>query len=190
MTLGEIAQYFNATGKIGATLTVVPVRGWRRSEWPSERGIGPKRDGQLLAPAFELCAATTLTCAARAREGHIISRWMNTTVTSAMKDRLMPGIDFSLSGLDYSGNTRSLVVGIENRDQVTGSRVLTAILSEATRLRLGEFTIDRSKMAELTGSTTYADAILAGEDSDAIIDKQLPLLVDFRRRVRAFLLYR
>lgn len=39
MTIGELAQLFNAEYDINARLTVVPMEGWRRSMWFSETGL-------------------------------------------------------------------------------------------------------------------------------------------------------
>ena len=33
MTIGELARLFNGENKIGADLTVVPMKNWRRDEW-------------------------------------------------------------------------------------------------------------------------------------------------------------
>ena len=39
MTLGELAQLFNAENKIGADLTVVPMKNWTRDQWFDETGL-------------------------------------------------------------------------------------------------------------------------------------------------------
>ena len=39
MTIGELARLFNAERKIGADLTVVPMRGWSRDLWYDETGL-------------------------------------------------------------------------------------------------------------------------------------------------------
>ncbi|HVE66327.1 MAG TPA: serine hydrolase, partial [Thermoanaerobaculia bacterium] len=39
MTIGELARLFNAERKIGADLTVVPMRGWSRELWFDETGL-------------------------------------------------------------------------------------------------------------------------------------------------------
>ena len=39
MTLGELARYVNGEKKLGATLTVVPMEGWRRSEFFDDTGL-------------------------------------------------------------------------------------------------------------------------------------------------------
>lgn len=40
MTLGELAQMFNAEDHIGANLTVVKMHGWRRTDWYDETNLG------------------------------------------------------------------------------------------------------------------------------------------------------
>jgi uncharacterized protein YbbC (DUF1343 family)/CubicO group peptidase (beta-lactamase class C family) len=39
LTLAELAQLFNGENKIGANLTVVPMRNWNRGEWFDETGL-------------------------------------------------------------------------------------------------------------------------------------------------------
>jgi uncharacterized protein YbbC (DUF1343 family) len=54
MTVGELARLFNAEFGIGAELTVVPVRGWRRGAWFDETGlpwVNPSPNIRSLAAA-------------------------------------------------------------------------------------------------------------------------------------------
>ena len=39
LTIGELAKLFNGENKIGADLTVVPMRGWERGQWFDETGL-------------------------------------------------------------------------------------------------------------------------------------------------------
>ena len=39
LTLGELARLFNGERRIGATLTVVAAKGWRRAQWFDETGL-------------------------------------------------------------------------------------------------------------------------------------------------------
>jgi uncharacterized protein YbbC (DUF1343 family)/CubicO group peptidase (beta-lactamase class C family) len=39
MTLGELAKLFNVENKIGADLTVVPLKNWKRDQWFDETGL-------------------------------------------------------------------------------------------------------------------------------------------------------
>ncbi len=61
MTLGELARYFNATRDMGVDLTVIPVRGWRRSLWWDQTGLAwvPPSPG---LPSLESVWAYPGTC--------------------------------------------------------------------------------------------------------------------------------
>jgi uncharacterized protein YbbC (DUF1343 family) len=48
MTIGELAQLFNAENEIGAALHVIEMRGYRRSDWYDETGL------QWIAPSPNL----------------------------------------------------------------------------------------------------------------------------------------
>ena len=39
MTLGELARLFNGENHIGADLTVVPMKNWRRDDWFDDTGL-------------------------------------------------------------------------------------------------------------------------------------------------------
>ncbi|MDE2292999.1 MAG: DUF1343 domain-containing protein, partial [Elusimicrobia bacterium] len=39
MTMGELARLYNVMGRVGAKLTVVPLKGWRRSMWFDQTGL-------------------------------------------------------------------------------------------------------------------------------------------------------
>ena len=39
LTLGELARLFNAENKLGANLTVVPMKNWQRGQWFDETGL-------------------------------------------------------------------------------------------------------------------------------------------------------
>jgi uncharacterized protein YbbC (DUF1343 family) len=65
MTLGEMAQMFNAENKIGCDLHVVRMRNWRRAMWFDETGlpwVNPSPNlrsfrGEILYPALEILQA-------------------------------------------------------------------------------------------------------------------------------------
>ena len=39
MTMGELAQMFNAENKLGAKLQIIKMRGWQRTDWYDETGL-------------------------------------------------------------------------------------------------------------------------------------------------------
>ena len=47
MTMGELARLFNAENKIGADLTVVPVKGWKRDQWFDQTAYTIPAPGQF-----------------------------------------------------------------------------------------------------------------------------------------------
>lgn len=69
MTLGELARYYNGEGKLGAPLTVIPMRGWHRQEWFDDTGLpwnNPSPNLRSLAaatlyPALGLIETTNLS---------------------------------------------------------------------------------------------------------------------------------
>jgi uncharacterized protein YbbC (DUF1343 family)/CubicO group peptidase (beta-lactamase class C family) len=69
MTLGELARYSNGEAKLGAPLTVIPMRGWHRQEWFDETGLpwnNPSPNLRSLAaatlyPALGLIESTNLS---------------------------------------------------------------------------------------------------------------------------------
>ncbi len=57
MTIGELAQMFNAENKIGADLHVFAMKDWRRSESYAQTGLAwipPSPNLRTLAAAFPL----------------------------------------------------------------------------------------------------------------------------------------
>ena len=205
MTIGEIARWFNESAKVGATLTVVPVRGWRRSLWPPARGMvagkyGVATDEQLiLLGAFAPLAATNLHVAPGPSkdEVRIGARWLDApAIAKALKDRLMPGFEYT-AGRDTFGARASLGtpmpslrVSIVDRDRASGARALAAVLAQVHKAHGAALTLDVVAMDALVGSPTFRRGIISGDDSDAVIDRDLAAVIDFRRRTRAHLLYR
>ncbi|HET9985111.1 MAG TPA: DUF1343 domain-containing protein [Longimicrobiales bacterium] len=61
MTPGELARYVNAEGKVGARLTVVPMRGWRRGVWYDGTGL-PWTIPSPNLPTLEAAAHYPGTC--------------------------------------------------------------------------------------------------------------------------------
>ena len=47
LTMGELARLFNGEKKMGADLTVVAMKNWRRDEWFDETGLGTDREAGL-----------------------------------------------------------------------------------------------------------------------------------------------
>jgi uncharacterized protein YbbC (DUF1343 family) len=208
MTLGEIARWFNMAGAIGAALDVVPVRGWRRSSWPSDRGMrSALPDGRPIEPAQLAMLGTfaPLTATSLAFEPgpgrnsvRVGAPWLDARgAGNALGDRLMAGMKFRAYRDEFpagpGGSPTSMpCVGVDvtDRDAASGLRALLAILSTARKPHPERLTFDAPAFDRLVGSPAVRLALLAGDDPDAIADRYLAGVIDFRRRVRTVLLYR
>jgi uncharacterized protein YbbC (DUF1343 family) len=117
MTLGELAQMYNAEQHIGSNLTVVPVEGWRRSMWWDETGlpwVNPSPNIRSLAAAINY-PGTVFFEAINVSEGRgtdapfeqIGAPWLkNAEVVSAMNALKLPGIRFETVELQVDPKAR------------------------------------------------------------------------------------
>lgn len=204
MTLGEMAKWFNEVGQIGASLTVVPVRGWRRLDWPSDRGLDvPRVEGAALSPeqlvlvgSFAAAAATNLRIdvGPGKKAIRVGAPWLDArAAATALADRLIPAVEFS-PGRDRFGANEAAIpsirIEINDRDRASGARIFAAVLATIRKAHPDSLVIDPPAMRRITGGHGVGEAILAGDDSDAIVDRGLANVIGFRRRIRSVLLYR
>ncbi len=204
MTMGEIASWFNDVGGIGAALTVVPVRGWRRSDWPTDLGapaptsagakIGP--GGLVLAAAFAPFEATNLVMSAAGENGlRIGAPWLDAaTVARSLGDQMRPGVSFAAGRERFSarpavGSLPSLRIEIIDRDRASGWRVVSAVLAAITVAHPDSFVVDAASFDRIVGNGRFRAALVAGEDPDTVVDDMLGAVVAFRRLVRPYLRY-
>ena len=206
MTIGEVALWFNQVGAIGAALQVIPVRGWRRSDWVSEHGLPAMLPGgREIAPAqlamlgaLAPLAASSLSYSAGGRNSvRFGAPWLDAkAVANVLSDRLMAGVKFHAGRDEFSrpdGSTATLpsvTIEVTDRDQASGLRVLLATLAVVRSRHADSLHIDALRFGELVGSPLLLGVLTSGEDSDTIADREIPAAVDFRRRVRSVLLYR
>jgi uncharacterized protein YbbC (DUF1343 family) len=61
LTIGEVARYINAEYDIGADLTVIPMRGWKRTMWFDDTGLPWKAPSPNM-PSLESAAHYPGTC--------------------------------------------------------------------------------------------------------------------------------
>ena len=207
MTIGEIARWFNAAGRIGAALEVIPVRGWRRSLWPLDRHLPTMLPGgreitpaqlALLGTLAPLGGTNLLVSPGPGRNSVSIGApWLNAkAVWNALADRLMAGVKFTSGREDFAHGPAapirlpSLSVEVTNRDNAAGLRVLLGILAAVRAAHPDSLHLDAELFDRLVGTPTVRSALFRGDDPDAIADRHLASVLDFRRRARLALLYR
>jgi uncharacterized protein YbbC (DUF1343 family) len=183
MTLGELAKLFNAEKRIGADLTVVAMRNWRRDAWFDETGlmwIGP-------SPNMRNLHAATLYTGLASFEGsnisvgrgtdtpfeHIGAPWIDgMRLADALNARAIPGVRFyaeqftPTSSKFANERCQGIFIVVTDRNAVRPVRVGAEIASALIKLFPGKFEIDPS--LRLFGSAAGLARIKNGDDPAAI----------------------
>lgn len=117
LTLGELARMYNAEQKIGASLTVIPVEGWRRDMWFDATElpwVNPSPNIRRLEAAIHY-PGTVFFEAVNVSEGRgtdlpfeqIGAPWLkNEEVIAAMAALKLPGVRFEAAQLQVAADAR------------------------------------------------------------------------------------
>ena len=183
MTLGEIARLFNAEKKIGADLTVVAMRGWRRDAWFDETGltwIGPSPNMRNLyaATLYTGLASFESTNLSVGRGTdtpfeHVGAPWIDgMRLSEALNARAIPGVrfypvQFTPTSSKFANEVcQGVFIVITDRNAVRPVRVGVEIASALHRLFPGKFDIDLA--SRLFGSVAGLTRIKNGDDPATI----------------------
>ena len=215
MTIGELALLLRATRHPRLSLTIVPCRGWRRSQWWDSTGLPwvapspnmPTLQTATVYPGACLVEATNLS------EGRGTTRpfqligapWLDGEALSGRLDALaLPGARFRATRFrpEFSKHAGTVCSGVEwhvtDRDALEPLRVGVALLAEARRLdpeRFAwrsepyEFVADVPAIDLLTGSAGARAAIESGTGFEALFAAWREHCAVFAGERREFLLY-
>ena len=166
MTLGELAQMFNAEHNIHAKLTVVPMQGWMRGDWFDETGLdwtnpSPNlrslTETTLLSPALRWSRVRTFrsSCAGWARDSSIPRPFHQTSHPA------------SILAWDDRELRVNVVLGVEHLRQFAQGHSVSdgnwAIVSEILASRFGHRSLDNAPLRGFgRSSTTREMPALAG----------------------------
>jgi len=183
MTLGELARLFNAEKKIGADLTVIAMRNWRRDAWFDETGlmwVGPSPNMRNLHAAT-LYAGLASFESANVSVGrgtdtpfeHIGAPWIDgVRLSEALNARAIPGVRFYPEQFTPTASKfakelcQGVFIVVTDRNAVRPVRVGVEVASALVKLFPGKFEIDSS--LRLFGSAAGLARIKAGDDPAAI----------------------
>ena len=205
LTLGEIALLLHRERSPELELTVVPCRGWHRSDWWDATGLPwvppspnmPTLDTAAFYPGLCLVEATTLSEGrGTTRPFHLVGApWVDADeLVTALRGRDIQGVAFRAVRFRPQFQKHALEVcsGVEIHvtDRMAlqplalGLELLRAVRqldpeSFAWRPDPYEFVVDVPAIDLLTGSAAAREALERGEDFE-------PLLADWRREVAAF----
>ncbi len=210
LTLGELARLFQGELKLSTRLTVVPMQYWRRAMWFNQTQLPwvrpspnlPNLTSALLYPALVPFESSNLSVGRGTNDPfqRIGASWMRAdTLARLLEDLALTGVRFHAERFTpvqpgdgkYAGQSiPGLRIEVTDRTLVQPARVGAALLWGLARLNRDSLRIDDRGFDLRMGSTRVREAILAGADPDAVMDRQLPAIVAFERDVRRYHLYR
>lgn len=179
LTIGELGQLFNAENKIGADLTVVPIKNWQRAYWFDETGfpwVSPSPNMRnlneaTLYPGVGAIEGTNLSVGRGTDTPfeHLGAPWLDgVQLAAALNARGLPGVrfyptSFTPNASKYKGELcRGVFLIVTDRNALRPVRVGIEIASAIYRKHGDQFQIDLA--AKLVGSQAVVDRIKAGED--------------------------
>jgi uncharacterized protein YbbC (DUF1343 family) len=210
MTIGELALYFNDVLKIRADLHVVPVQGWRRDVWFDLTGLPwvkpspnmPSLQSAMLYPGLVAFEASNLSVGRGTPEAfqRVGAPWLNAAATVAiLREREIPGARFYVENFTpvnptdgkYGGQTiPGIKIVVYNRSNLQAARVGASLLWAIRKSAGDKLTIRNREFDLRFGSPPVREALLRGEDPDALIDREYKAAYAFRQSTRQYLIYR
>lgn len=204
MTIGETARMLNEERRIGADLTVVPLRGWRRALWYDETGlpwVNPSPNLRsvtqaALYPGVALLETTNVSVGrgtdapfellgAPWIDGERLARTLNVRGIAGV--RFAP-VEFTPASSTYAGERcRGLRMTVVDRAAL---RPVALGLEIATALRdLHPEGWKRERLGELLGSSAALARFERGESAGQLVAGWAAETMEFERRRARFLLY-
>lgn len=210
MTMGELARFYNAELGIDADLVVVPMRGWRRTMWFDETELPwvrpspnlPTLTSALLYPALVAFEGSNVSVGRGTADPfqHFGAPWLDARRTAGMlNERGLAGVRFEPETFTphrpgdgkYAERTIPGVrIVVTARNRVHAGRVGAAILWALGRTGGDSLRVDARAFDLRFGSPSAREALLRGEDPDAVVDRSLPAVVAFHERAKRYYLYR
>ena len=204
MTLGELAQMFNAENNIGADLHVIAMKDWHRADrfeatgltWippsPNLRSL----DATLLYPGIEILQAAGVSVGRGTDAPFEVfgAPWIESVATAdELNRRFIPGVRFvptrftPTSDLYKGQPCGGISVLITDRASVNSMLMGLEIAALLNKKYPNNFHLE--KMVELLGSSATIDRLKAGDAPSRIILDWQPNLDAFRKMREKYLLY-
>jgi uncharacterized protein YbbC (DUF1343 family) len=183
LTMGELAQLFNAEKKIGASLTVVSARNWRRDFWFDETGVpwvnpSPNMRNLIQATLYPGIGAFEATNISVGRGTdtpfeQIGAPWIDgVKLAAALNERRVPGVRFypvrfTPTASKYAKEEcQGVFLVVSDRNALRPVRVGLEIAAMLHKMYGARFELESAE--RLFGSREGITRIRAGEDPAAI----------------------
>jgi uncharacterized protein YbbC (DUF1343 family) len=205
LTIGELAQFFNAENHIGADLHVIAMKNWHRNYFFESTGmkwIPPSPalrtvKGSILYPGIEILQSPGVSVGrgTQAPFEEFGAPWLNgEEVAAALNERHLPGLHFAdqpfipIAG-PYSGQRcGGVAIRIIDRFAVRSMRMGLEIAAILQKLYPKEF--DTSKLLELVGNADTVQQLQSGVAPEKIVASWAPALTAFDQIRRKYFLYK
>jgi uncharacterized protein YbbC (DUF1343 family)/CubicO group peptidase (beta-lactamase class C family) len=205
MTMGEMARLYNGENKIGADLTVVAMKNWRRDDWYDDTGlpwISPSPNMRnmneaALYPGIGAIEGTNISVGRGTDTPfeHVGAPWIDgVQLADALNARDLPGVRFyperftPTSSKYAHEECRGVFIIVTDRTALRPVRVGLEIASAVYRMYSSEYKLDTA--ANLFGSHDTLSRIRAGEDPAAIAATWAQAEARWRQLRSKYLLYR
>jgi uncharacterized protein YbbC (DUF1343 family) len=207
LTPGELALDLAGTQQIRAKVTVVPMKGYRRSTWWDETGLGwvnpspniRNVDAALLYPGMSFFEATNVSEGrGTASPFHFVgAAWLTDApaIARAMNLRKLPGVRFESTrqriarGEKFGGQTIPMVrIIITSRDDVRSAEIGAHLLREIYIRHRKEFRWQEIGIERLSGSRALRNAVERGGLA-SVLTQWKRESAQFRARTAPYLLY-
>jgi uncharacterized protein YbbC (DUF1343 family) len=205
LTIGELAQLFNAENHIGAELHVIAMKNWHRNYFFESTGIkwippSPNlrtTKGSIVYPGLEILqnAGVSVGRGTQTPFEEFGAPWMNgEDVAAALNERHLPGLRFVAQpfipiGGPYSGQ-RCGGVGIRITDRFTARSMRTGLEIAVILQKLYPKQFDFEKLFLLVGNADTIQQLQAGVAPEKIVASWAPSLAAFDQVRRKYFLYK
>jgi uncharacterized protein YbbC (DUF1343 family)/CubicO group peptidase (beta-lactamase class C family) len=205
MTLGELAQMFNAEHNIYAKLTVVAMQGWMRGDWLDSTGvewINPSPNLRSLTeaalyPGVGLVEGTNISVGRGTDTPFEVlgAPWINAHELGAyLNAREIPGvrfvpITFTPTSSNYSGQPcHGVNIVLTGREFLDAPELGMELAAALLKLYPGQYHIE--KIQDILASKAVYDELVRGEDPHRMdLDWQNDLL-NFEKVRERYLIYK
>jgi len=209
MTIGEMALFFNDALGINANLRVIPMKGWRRELWFDRTSLPwvrpspnmPTLQSAMLYPGLVAFEGSNLSVGRGTPTAFqlIGAPWLKAEeVVQMLKDRELRGVRFLVQDFVPENPTDNKFGGqrikgirmlITNRNSMQPSRVGAALLWAIAKTSPNDLKLNDRAFDLRFGAPRIREALMRGEDPDAVIDREYRAAYEFREKTRRYLLY-
>jgi uncharacterized protein YbbC (DUF1343 family) len=208
MTVGELAKMYNDVYKIGADLTVIPMKGWKRRMWWDETGIAWINPSPNIrrVEAEVIYPGSVFFEGGNRSEGRgtplpleqVGAPWLdNQKVSSAMNAMKLPGVHFEPVDIQVDSTSRKYrnetIKGIrfDVTDRETFRPIRSALLlfNEIKKTHPDKFEWGRGRhFDQLAGGAELRNALDSGTVA-ALLDKWDAQAAEFKKMRAPYLIY-